>query len=152
MWEEGSCSEKSRIMLQRVTAFSVQRKLTRKCLVTFCQAVRGRLWDTLKLQLIVLQVDVNIPVGTLYNADRQICSEHFKHDDWCPSKKSVRASVPEGKCSSKSARTNCWVAEISFASCSSLSYFHLGGVLQQTQAQIKSDEPQIQMPHEFLSS
>ncbi|XP_062291623.1 uncharacterized protein LOC133996078 [Scomber scombrus] len=43
--------------------------------------------DTLKLWLVVLQIDANIPVNTLRLADHRVCSDHFEREDYCQPKK-----------------------------------------------------------------
>ncbi|XP_042287440.1 uncharacterized protein LOC122978844 isoform X1 [Thunnus albacares] len=43
--------------------------------------------DTLKLWLVVLQMDANTPVHTLRLADYRVCSDHFERDDYCQPKK-----------------------------------------------------------------
>ena len=43
--------------------------------------------DTLKLWLVVLQMDANTPVHALRLADYRVCSDHFERDDYCQPKK-----------------------------------------------------------------
>lgn len=43
--------------------------------------------STLRLWLVVLQMDPNTPVHTLRLADYRVCSDHFGQDDYCQSKR-----------------------------------------------------------------
>lgn len=50
--------------------------------------------ETLKLWLLVLQMDANTPVQKLRLADYRVCSDHFDRDDYCQPKRR-RHPVPK---------------------------------------------------------
>lgn len=51
--------------------------------------------ETLKLWLLVLQMDANTPVQKLRLADYRVCSDHFDRFDYCQPKKRRKHPVPK---------------------------------------------------------